>query len=54
VFAGETIMILDDRFNYGEERFVTFGLLEGHVVAIAHTEGELSDPHYFREEGDEE
>jgi uncharacterized DUF497 family protein len=38
VFEGETITILDDRFDYGEERFVTFGLLEGRVVAIAHTE----------------
>ena len=38
VFDGETVTILDDRFDYGEERFVTFGLLDGRVVAIAHTE----------------
>ena len=38
VFEGETVTILDDRVDYGEERFVTFGLLEGRVVAIAHTE----------------
>lgn len=38
VFDGETVTILDDRFNYGEERFVTFGLLNGRVVAIAHAE----------------
>lgn len=38
VFEGETVTILDDRFNYGEDRFVTFGVLEGRVVAIAHTE----------------
>jgi uncharacterized DUF497 family protein len=37
-FEGETVTILDNRFNYGEERFVTFGLLEGRVVTIAHTE----------------
>ncbi len=37
-FEGETVTILDDRFDYGEERFVTFGLLEGRVVAIAHME----------------
>ena len=30
----------DDRFDYGEERFVTFGLLQGHVVAVVHTESE--------------
>lgn len=38
VFVGETVTVLDDRFDYGEARFVTFGLLEGRVVAIAHTE----------------
>ena len=38
VFEGATVTILDDRFDYGEERFVTFGLLDGRVVAIAHTE----------------
>ena len=38
VFAGQTITILDDRIDYGEPRFVTVGLLQGHVVVIAHTE----------------
>ena len=38
MFEGETVTILDDRFDYGEERLVTFGLLDGRVVAIAHTE----------------
>ncbi len=38
VFAGETVTILDNRFDYGEGRFVTFGLLDGRVVAVAHTE----------------
>ena len=38
VFEGETVTVLDDRFDYGEERFITFGLLDGRVVAIAHTE----------------
>ena len=37
VFAGETATFLDDRFSYGETRFLTFGLLWGRVVAIAHT-----------------
>jgi uncharacterized DUF497 family protein len=40
VFEGEAVTILDDRFDYGEERFVTFGLLDGRVVAIAHTESD--------------
>jgi uncharacterized DUF497 family protein len=38
VFEAETVTILDDRFDYGEERFVTLGLLNGRVVVIAHTE----------------
>ena len=38
VFEGETVTILDDRFDYGEQRFVTFGILDGRVVAVVHTE----------------
>lgn len=37
-FAGQTVTILDDRFDYEESRFVTLGLLSGRVVVIAHTE----------------
>jgi len=40
VFAGETVTVLDDRFDYGEIRLLTFGLLNEKVVAIAHTETE--------------
>lgn len=38
VFEGETLTLLDDRFDYGEKRFITLGLLDGRVVVIAHTE----------------
>jgi len=38
LFSAETITILDDRFGYGEERFITIGLLNGRVVVVAHTE----------------
>jgi len=38
VFAGKTITLLDDRFDYGEFRFITLGVLRGRVVVIAHTE----------------
>jgi uncharacterized DUF497 family protein len=42
VFDGATLTILDNRFDYGEKRFQTFGLLRAEVVAITHTEtGEL-------------
>lgn len=40
VFEGATVTVIDDRFDYAERRFVTFGLLDGRVVAIAHTETE--------------
>lgn len=38
VFAGTTVTIPDDRFDYGESRFTTLGLLAGRVVVITHTE----------------
>lgn len=38
VFSGLTCTINDDRFDYGEERFITMGLLYGVVCVIAHTE----------------
>lgn len=40
IFAGQTYSILDDRFEYGEVRTITFGMLNGTVVAIAHTESD--------------
>ena len=36
VFSGPCITFLDDRFDYGEERFITVGLLVGRLVVIAH------------------
>ncbi len=38
VFDGFTFTFADDRFDYGELRFVTLGLLGGMAVSIAHTE----------------
>ncbi|MHB8652517.1 MAG: BrnT family toxin [Terriglobia bacterium] len=40
VFSGKTITILDDRFDYGEFRFVTVGLLKNFTVVVTHTETE--------------
>ena len=40
VFEGESLTGLDDRFDYDETRFVTYGLLEGEVVVVAHTEND--------------
>ena len=38
VFEGLTFTFEDDRFSYGEQRFITLGLLAGVPVSIAHTE----------------
>jgi len=36
VFAGRCISFVDDRFDYGEKRLVTLGVLAGRVVVMAH------------------
>ena len=38
VFETVTYTFEDDRFSYGEQRFVTLGLLAGIPVSIVHTE----------------
>ncbi|MGB3755485.1 MAG: BrnT family toxin [Rivularia sp. (in: cyanobacteria)] len=38
IFDGDTVTIEDDRYNYGEQRFVTFGLLQRRTIAVVHTE----------------
>lgn len=38
VFDGLTLTFEDDRFDYGEQRFITIGMLAGVFVVIAHTE----------------
>jgi uncharacterized DUF497 family protein len=42
IFDGYTLTIEDDRYDYGEERLVTLGILEGRVVVVVHTENEDS------------
>jgi uncharacterized DUF497 family protein len=38
IFENETHTIVDDRFDYGEIRYLSLGLLFGEVVAVSHTE----------------
>ena len=40
VFEGLTFTFEDNRFTYGEQRFVTLGLLAGITVSVVHTENE--------------
>lgn len=42
IFDGYTLTTEDDRYDYGEERFITFGILEGRVVVVVHTENDDS------------
>ena len=65
VFGGYTVTIMDDRFDYGESRFITLGLLSSRVVVITHTETDEviriisvrkatknEEANYFKETGD--
>jgi len=38
LFQGETATVLDDRFDYGGNRFVTLGLINGVALVVVHTE----------------
>ena len=38
MFAGDIVTIPDDRFEYGEDRYITLGLLKLRVIVVAHTE----------------
>ena len=40
IFEGVTFTFEDDRFSYGEQRFVTLGMLAGIPVSVVHTEKE--------------
>ncbi len=37
VLNGPCVTFIDDRFDYGEERLISLGLLERRVVVIAHS-----------------
>jgi uncharacterized protein len=37
VFAGRCVTFVDDRFDYGERRLMSLGMLAGRVVVMAHS-----------------
>ena len=37
VFAGPTLSLPDERQNYGEDRYQTYGLLDGRLVMVVWT-----------------
>ena len=38
IFSSPMLVILDDREDYGEERWIGIGILEGRVVVVVFTE----------------
>lgn len=38
IFDYDTVTIEDNRFNYGEQRFIALGLLKGKVIVVVYTE----------------
>ena len=40
IFELDTVTVIDDRFEYGETRYQTLGLLKSHVILVVHTESE--------------
>ena len=38
LFEGDIVTIEDTRYDYGETRFITFGLLKIRVIVVVHTE----------------
>ena len=50
VFIGPCVTFVDDRFDYGEERLITLGLLAGRAVVIAHAR--RGNAHHLHAEGE--
>jgi uncharacterized protein len=40
IFELDTVTVIDDRFEYGEIRYQTLGLLKSRVIVVVHTESE--------------
>ena len=40
IFNGDIVTLTDDRFEYGETRYITLGLLRGRTILVVHTDSE--------------
>ncbi|MCG2786129.1 MAG: BrnT family toxin [Anaerolineae bacterium] len=38
IFDGDVVIIPDERFDYGENRFIAIGVLNSQVLVVAYTE----------------
>ena len=51
VLTAPCVTFADDRFDYGEERLVSLGLLAARVVIVAHAPRGDEYAHYLHEKG---
>ena len=51
VFAAPCVTFEDTRRDYSEQRMITFGLLDGRLVVIAHTPRGENHSHHLHEKG---
>jgi uncharacterized protein len=54
IFDGPTVTDYDAREDYGEDRWVAFGVVEGRVLAVVYTGLGRRPPHHFGTKGDSE
>jgi uncharacterized DUF497 family protein len=40
IFENDIVTVIDDRYDYGETRYQTLGLLKSLVIMVVHTESE--------------
>jgi len=40
MFENDIVTVIDDRYDYGETRYQTLGLLKSRVIMVVHTESE--------------
>ncbi len=38
IFDYDTVILEDNRFNYGEQRWIALGLLNGRIIVVVYTE----------------
>ena len=41
LFDGLTVTVIDQRYDYGEDRLITVGVVQGIVITLAHTETDV-------------
>ncbi len=42
IFDGDIVTVEDDRYSYGEQRLIAFGLLQRRVIAVVYAERKVT------------